>query len=563
MNLTRWLLLLILLLAVGLRFYKLDQVPSSLYTDELDLGIQARSLIATGHDYRGVLSPFFVRSFNSDRTPLPAYLTVVSTLLFSDPYYQVRGGAAFAGVATVLLAYWLAKLWTKDEKAALFVAFVFATSPWQLQFSRIAFEGTTMSMIVLLGLGWFFYWLKTKRLRDFYMAVILLSLSIYTYRTMSLFSPLLFVTLLVFYWRSILKVGWRNIFAGGLIAALMMGSFVFATTKASADQPRINQVSIFSDPLVSIGVMRNRERASGNYQNPTLGSSPVWWSRLVYNKPVTWLDKFGNNYLTAFSSQFLFISGDPNPRQGIGGSGVLLFADILGLGAALIFLYKNWDKVEYRFLATFILLSPLPSALTEDGGLHAHRLFIFALPLLILLGLGWWQLFEWLKKRRLLLGAVVLFWLASLSFYLVKYYTEYPYTSARWFGYGWQQAVGKISKLQDQYKGVALSSAVEPPVGYYWFWANVPARQLQAYGTDFSVFRPEAGPLGKVEILNWPEQPAEPLADNFQPGVLYLVTTRELPMDLRDDKPVPPGLKLLDIIKFPDNEVAFYLIARE
>ncbi len=560
---SRFWLLAILSLAIFLRFFRLDHVPGSLFIDEIDLGYQARSLLATGHDYRGYLSPFYVRSYNSDRTLLPAYLTALSTLIFTTPEYQVRGGAAIAGTITVLLAFLLVKLWTKNNLASLMAALVFAVSPWQLQFSRIAFEGTTLSVVVLAGIVWFFYWQKTQKLRDFFIAIILLSLSIYTYRTMSLFTPVLFLLLLGIYRDKVFALGWRNLLAAGLVATVIIGSFLYATTKASADQPRFSQISIFSDPMVPINVMRNRERASGDYQRPDLGKQAVVWSKMIYNKPVGWLDKLGDNYLSAFSSQFLFAFGDPNLRHSVGGTGMLLAVDIIGLIGGIIFLKRFWPLRQYQFLVGLLILSPLPAALTEDGANHAHRLFIFSLPLLLILGLGWWQILSWLKNRNVLATVIGGLWLANFCFYLIKYYVAYPYTSARSFGYGYQQAMDKIVNLKDQYEGVVLTQAIDPPMGYYWFWAQVPPQEVAAYGTDFSQLRPDRGPLGRVSALSWPQTPLKPLAANFEPGILYLLTTREIPLDLRGKDPVPPGLRLLDTIKYPDNEVAFYLVTLE
>jgi hypothetical protein len=41
-----------------------------------------------------------------------------------------------------------------------------------------------------------------------------------------------------------------------------------------------------------------------------------------------------------------------------------------------------------------------------------------------------------------------------------------------------------------------------------------------------------------------------------------LVTQDELQEDLRDHKKPPTGIDLLDIITYPDKEIAFYLIKK-
>jgi len=69
-----WLVVSVLLLALGIRVYRLDEVPAGLYYDEVDLAYQARSLLETGRDYRGTFSPFYAWSMHDLKTPLPIYL---------------------------------------------------------------------------------------------------------------------------------------------------------------------------------------------------------------------------------------------------------------------------------------------------------------------------------------------------------------------------------------------------------------------------------------------------------------------------------------------------------
>ena len=51
MSNTKFLVIFLVVISLVLRFYKLDSVPASLYYDEIDYGLQARSLIETGKDY--------------------------------------------------------------------------------------------------------------------------------------------------------------------------------------------------------------------------------------------------------------------------------------------------------------------------------------------------------------------------------------------------------------------------------------------------------------------------------------------------------------------------------
>ena len=71
---------LIILIAFGLRFWNVASNPQGLYYDEIDAGYQARSILQTGKDYRGGFSPFYLNSFLDPRPPIPIYLTVLSML---------------------------------------------------------------------------------------------------------------------------------------------------------------------------------------------------------------------------------------------------------------------------------------------------------------------------------------------------------------------------------------------------------------------------------------------------------------------------------------------------
>ncbi|MDZ4228834.1 MAG: glycosyl transferase, partial [Patescibacteria group bacterium] len=60
-------LILILLLAAGLRFYQLGRVPSGFVNDEAAFGYNAYSLIKTGRDEFGEFLPIIFHSFGEGK----------------------------------------------------------------------------------------------------------------------------------------------------------------------------------------------------------------------------------------------------------------------------------------------------------------------------------------------------------------------------------------------------------------------------------------------------------------------------------------------------------------
>ncbi len=546
-----WLLVAVIGLSLGLRIYHLAQVPASLYYDEVDYGYQARSLMATGHDYRGELSPFYVHSFNDIRTPLPAYLMIPATLIGQTPEIQVRLPFALLGTLTTVLAGLLMYTWTKNYGFGPVATLVFAFQPWQLQFSRFSHEVTTIAPFFLIGLIYFFRFLTSRRFRHFLISIGFIAATTYTYRTMSLFAPLTLALLTLLYYRPVFSLGLRRLIVAGLVAATLILPFLYFTTRGAPDTPRIQQLAITSDPEIPIWVQRHREVDSGDYTSPTVGKAAIWWSYFFHNKPLSWATKLANNYWHVFSTDFLFLKGDPNLRHAISGRGELYLMDIGAVFVGLVFLLRRVKSPPWNWLVVWLFVAPLPAALTTDGAAHAGRLFIFSLPLLLTLSLGWWQIIAHLSRK--VLAVVALVWVLSAGFYLHRYYVHYPLESARWFGFGFKQAFQDIAKLQSQFSQVVMTPTKDPPMTYMLFWSNIPPKLAQDYGTNFSSSHP--GVLTKYVVQD------NIKISNLQPNTLYLVSPSEFPVDYRNSGNIPSSINLHALIKYPDNEVAFYLVS--
>jgi len=76
-------LVLILVLAVFLRFYKIGQVPPSLNWDEVAMGYNAYSILKTGQDEWGRKFPLLgFESFGEYKLPVFVYATIPGVWLF-------------------------------------------------------------------------------------------------------------------------------------------------------------------------------------------------------------------------------------------------------------------------------------------------------------------------------------------------------------------------------------------------------------------------------------------------------------------------------------------------
>ncbi len=563
-----WPYSLIILFAFFLRFFKLAEVPSSLYYDEIDLGYQVESILQTGKDYRGDLSPFYTRSFNTDKAPLPIWFSAPFSLLFQVPELQVRSGTAAAGVIVVALSMGLASLLFRSKATTIITGLVFASSPWLIHFSRLTFEAQFALLTLFLYLAFLFSWLKNKQEKYIFWSVVSLGLSVYTYRTMSFLSPILFVSTYLFFASELKSLGIKKILLLVATFGILFLPFIYATTIGAKDQTRISQISIFSDPKIAIEVQRSRELVSGDFADPTPGQQANLQSKVFHNKLLSYLDRFTTNTLNNFSPNFLFLVGDGNGRHSAKNTGQLLTVDLIGLLFGTYFIFTLKDK-RIKFLLFVLLLGAVPANLTLDGQNHASRLITFAGPLLLVVSFGYAKFFEVISRVKFknFVGlGLAMVWLFFLFRFLNTYFYHFPVTNSREFGYGYKQAVLKIESIKKDYDKVYLSGVNDPPMLYYFFWSKTDPKKVQEYGTEYGDNIIKNTELDKVK----PFYPTDLLCkekeiEKLDPKTLYLVGFRNLPMDFRsaDKDPVPQGIKLVDVIKYPDNEIAYYLITRD
>ena len=136
---------------------------------------------------------------------------------------------------------------------------------------------------------------------------------------------------------------------------------------------RFSYISIFTEPH------RGQITDTLRYQDILLshpneiGVKTPFLSFIFHNKYQLILEKFTKNFLSSFSTNFLFLRGDENLRQGFGNHGLLYIIDFFLIFIGIILHFKKPTKLGVFFLF-FLLLSPIPFALTRDSASpHATR----------------------------------------------------------------------------------------------------------------------------------------------------------------------------------------------
>lgn len=527
----------------------------------MDLGYHAYSMLKTGRDYQGNFIPFNFHSLAEWRTPLYLYSAVPTVALFGISPLGVRLPAVIYGVLSILGFYLLIKQLFKSSWFGLACATLITINPWHLQYSRAGFEVTMLLAFLLFGLYLFFYSLENKG-KYLWLSGTLLVLTPMVYSTAKLFTPFLLLFLLVAYWKELLLLQKRNI-VNAVLITLFFGFVTSYSVLFSGGSQRFNYISVFSDPTTEteVGTARlNDARARGETGT---GLNPRILDRIIHNKFTYWGQKIENNLIQTLSSDFLFVSGDPNPRHSMDGYGMFYKIDfaLLIIGLIIFFSSKEQKLTTKILFAFWIIAGIVPSALTRDGGNHSTRLILILPAILMLISYGFSNLNKYLK----IVYVAILF--MSFGFYLHNYYVHYPSDSERWWHYGWTPAVSEIKKIDSNYDKVIITMKDEPAwIFFAGSYQYDPVKWQKEYPIGNDV---ELNGFGKVSHIDKfyfgsPQGGIYDLEKVIDNKTLYLASVKEVNWNLiMEPTKVPNGLKIVKSFAYPSGEPAFYLFTKD
>lgn len=463
-------LFFIILLAFVLRFYYLDRNPPSLYWEEVALGYDAYSLLKTGKDHRGNSWPVtYIASYMDYKPPLYVYAAIPSIAIFGLNEFGVRFPSAFFGSLTVIVIYFLTKelfrVYLKSSilnLTSLMASFLLAISPWHLQFSRAAFEANLALFLITLGCWLFLLALRKKYC--LFLAVIPFGLSLYAYHAARVFTPLLCFALLIFFFKKLWKMKWVS------LTALLLGLIIVLPLLCSLSDKEISQrfqeTSAFTDlePIIKSNLEIQKD---GNTR----------LAKIIHHRFLEYGKIFLTNYFSHFHGNYLFLSGDSNPRHSTQEFGILYHFEIFTLILGIVLVLKFRDRRLY-FLLSWLVISLVPGAITKATP-HALRT-IFALPpFIIISSIGLIQLLKLFRRRKLLLITSCFLLLTDFLLCLHFYYSHYPKIYSSYWQYGYKQAINFLKSNEDKYEAIYLTNNYGRAYMYYLFYSQLDPKITQ------------------------------------------------------------------------------------
>jgi 4-amino-4-deoxy-L-arabinose transferase-like glycosyltransferase len=439
-------LLLILLIAAGLRFWQLGDIPSGLYRDEAANGLDAASVLA---GQRQDESLFYFEA-NNGREPVYIYLTTLVVGLLGQTVLAVRLAAAVVGTLTTWLTYKLASSWF-DRSTGLLSAWLWAVTVWPIHLSRTGFRAILLPFFMALT-----FWIVTlayKRggqdLRSkwlWLLAGIIYGAGFYTYLAFW-FSLVLFAAVVVY--MAITGRGkslWHGLVWFTVGALIIMSPFILlAWRQPDLILGRMGQVSVFRTVLE---------------EGPPFS---ILWRHI----------------LRAFG--LFFIEGDTILRHNPEGRPLFDLLMLVPFLVGLFWCLRNWRYPPAMTLMLWIVIMLGPTILAEDAPHFLRAVGI--LPAAVMLpALGLSQIWTWTKLPSLLSKAlVVLLLFASLIISIKDYYIDYarrPLT-AYWFEAAARELADNINaeppgrsvyldrRLWDSWPSIRYLASEDRPIALY------------------------------------------------------------------------------------------------
>lgn len=499
----KYIWIFIFLLAFILRVYQLDKVPPGFSNDEISIAYNAYSIMETGKDEYGQNFPISFRSHNTYKAPVLIYLAAPLTKILGNHEWAIRLPSAVLGSITVIFLGLIIHELTKNLNLSLWSSFVLATAPWHIYTSRIGFESSVALFFLSLGVYLFFLSLRVKNWL-LILSFIFFAISIYSYHTEWVFTPILILLLVAFNFKKINK---RRLFTGVLLFLTLILPLTADVTVHLGDTTRASTEILFNDPKLGVN----------------LHSSQNWMTSFVITFKF-WI----NRYLSYFNPQYIFFNGLPIPDEfSQQRFGLLLFTAMPLFFLGVFALFKDF-KLLRNLMFSWLLIGALVPSFTL-GDVNLVRNLVSVIPWVVIIALGCLEL----EKRFPNVKNIRIFLIITLSLNLIlflhNYFVHFPIESSEQWSYGFKQMASYIQKNGDKYQeiiidpnyGVLDHQLVGVPSLFILYFNNIDPQQYLLQKQDTA---------GQLKFDKITIRPVVFREENIKPGRLYITGVRNTPI---------------------------------
>ena len=429
------LFIVIILLALFIRIFRLGSIPAGFANDEAAIAYQAYSVLETGKDTWGNFLPLFsFKDFGEYLPPFAPYVLIPFIKFIGLSEFGLRAPFALTGVLAIFPLYILTKALFKKREVALLACFLFAISPLNIGWSRFVYEGNFGMLFYLLGITLFV--LARKNIKILPFSIVFFGLTLTTYHIYYLLTPITVIMLSL----SELKNFWTQSYRISLATVLIGVLFTiygFLIVQSGAGKERFRQVSIFANQNIVNEVNINRSFCNRSFA--------PFVCRLFSNKVTAYLFSYSYNYLLHFSPTFLAIDGSFLRQTILPKSGLIYPFELpfFWLGVAILI---STRKYASYVLLLWLILYPLANSFTGVGEISRITHIMPLFPIISAFGLvSFFVLINRLKYKGLLLSALIFLAAHNILSFFINYFVIFPKTNSHF-------ASGSYVKLFKQIK---------------------------------------------------------------------------------------------------------------
>lgn len=506
---SKYILILICILFLSTRLYKIDQIPSSVYWDEASIGYNAYSILETGKDEWGKVFPLAFEAFGEYKLPIYIYIVSIFEKILGLNILAVRLPAVFFSLASIVLIYLVGKKVGEKESVGLWAAFFAVLSPWFFIFSRTGYEVTAGLMFYLLGIYAFF--LAFEKKWALVLSTFSFIFSLFSYNGFRIITPITLVILIAFHYRFFFAKYKENMLV--LVISLLLLSFTSLLI--------IN--SIYSGQATSrldeVGILNS----------------------FVKKQPL--IKQLAINYSSHFQPQFLFLQGDQNQRSQQTGLGQLYFMDLFLIILGIFTIFKSRIKNGLLILI-LLLISPLPASIAKEAP-HALRSLSVVPFLSILLAFGTTKLFTFAKVKYFPVILVFIYLILFIN-YFNKFISEYPKFSGEDWQLGYKTAILDYKEKFEKFDNILISDHYGQPYIFALFYLKYPPHSFLKNADYNTTIRSKTSLVKSFDKFIFTNIDYH----SFPPGRSLIFAHPSERMD---------EINYKQVLRFPDDKIMFYV----
>lgn len=458
-----FLFIFLLLGSIFLRFFKISNFPPSLNWDEVSHGYNAYSILKTGYDEWGKLPIFNFRAYGDYPLPLNLYITIPSIAVFGLNEFSIRLPHMILGILTIISVYFLALGISKDKRVGILAGFLVAISPWYFFTSRVVFQSNLSIFLLTSSMALFVNRRKYKYFLP--LSFLLVLLTLFSYHSTRIFSPLLLIGIIYFYRNNLLKLVKQKKSEGILALIVVLTIFVlipiiFLNPESSA---RSQWVFIINEGAVN-KIIELRQASK----------LPESITRIIFNRPTYFVKEFLINYFGYFSPKYLFLKGGTQYQFSLQNHGLLYIINLPFFYFGIILLIKKafGKGTVWKVILFWLVISPIPAAITSERFAVLRSTTMLPIPE-ILISIFLFYLYDLILNRKIktiLLSIYLVFLLMGFVNYYFKLVNKYPFEYSNSWQYGYEQVSNFIKDNYQKYDKIVVTKKYGEPHEFLLFF---------------------------------------------------------------------------------------------